>query len=163
MSTQVHALDVLLKEHPFFHGLAPEDLEILAGCAKNERFEKGQFLYRENQNADRLFIIRQGTVSLEIYSARRGAIVFQKVREGDVLGTSWIVPPYVSGCDARALETVRAVSLDGPCMRRKCDADPRLGYELLKRSVAVLVGRLEAAHFQLLDLYRNPLERPRHG
>jgi len=153
MSTSVRGLDQIIREHPWFAGLAPEDLELLVGCAKNERFEAGQFLYRENQPADRFFVIRHGTVRLELFAEGRGPLPILTVREGDVLGSAWIVPPYRAGCDARALELVRAVSFDGPCMRGKCEADPRLGYELLRRSVVTLVERLMLTRLQLLDLY----------
>ena len=157
--TTARPLDTVLVDHPFFAGLPRADLELLAGCARNERFEAGEFLYRENQEADKFFVLRHGQVRLELYAAQAGAIPILTVGPDDVLGSSWIVPPYLASCDARALEQVRAVSFDGPCMRRKCEEDPRLGYDLMKRSVTVLVDRLTLTRLQLLDLYAGPGER----
>jgi CRP-like cAMP-binding protein len=161
--TTAGTLDRVFSDHPFFAGLPRADLELLAGCARNERFEAGEFLYRENQPADKFFVVRHGQVRLELYAAQAGPIPILTVGPGDVLGSAWIVPPYRAGCDARALELVRAVSFDGPCMRRKCEQDPRLGYDLMKRSVTVLVDRLMLTRLQLLDLYAGPGERGERG
>ncbi len=161
--TGPQTLDRVFAEHPFFAGLAPGDLAILAGCARNERFAVGEFLYRENQQADKFFVLREGQVRLELFAAATGPIPILTAGPGDVLGSAWIVPPYRAGCDARVLEPVRAISFDGPCMRRKCDQDPRLGYALMKRSVTVLVDRLMLTRLQLLDLYAGPGERRPRG
>jgi CRP-like cAMP-binding protein len=72
---------------------------------------------------------------------------------GDILGWSWLFPPYVWKFDARAREAVRATAFDGACLRKKCDADPAMGYELMKRLAHLVSKRLEATRLQLLDLY----------
>ena len=146
-------LDSILAEHPFPKGLSRAHLKFLAGCARNVRFEEGSFLLREGQGADHFFLIRRGRVSIEIYAPGRGAIPVQTVEAGEVLGWSWIVPPYRSRFDARAATTVSAIALDGRCLRAKCARDHELGYELLRRFAAVVSRRLEATRFQLLDLY----------
>jgi CRP/FNR family cyclic AMP-dependent transcriptional regulator len=69
------------------------------------------------------------------------------------VGWSWLFPPYKAHFDARALTLVRALSLDGACLRQKCDVDPALGYDLVRRFAAVAVRRLESTRVQLLDLY----------
>ena len=83
----------------------------------------------------------------------RGAVTLQTLGEGEILGWSWLFPPYVCQFDARAREDVRATSFDGACLRTKCDADPALGYELMKRLARMVSSRLEAARRQLLDVY----------
>ena len=84
---------------------------------------------------------------------QRGAIAIDTVGEGDVLGWSWLIPPYHWHFDARAVEPTRAIALDGRCLRGKCDADHELGYELMKRFAQVIEQRLEATRWQLLDVY----------
>jgi len=160
MTTVGEGLDVVLREHPFFEGLSEEYLKLLAGCGKNERYEKGQFLFRENGEADRVYIVRHGVVRIELFSTRRGPILLETVGEGSVLGWSWLVPPYRWRFDAKVLELTRVVSMDGACLRKKCEEDPKLGYELLQRFASVLADRLEASRLQLLDMYRDPAEGP---
>ena len=73
---------------------------------------------------------------------------------GEVLGWSWLYPPYRWNFDARAVEPVRAFALDGNCLRAKCEADHDFGYELVKRFLQQVHMRLERTRLQLLDVYR---------
>jgi CRP/FNR family transcriptional regulator, cyclic AMP receptor protein len=80
-------------------------------------------------------------------------VIIQTVGSGDVLGWSWLIPPYRWRFDARTVERTRAIALNGQCLRTKCDDSPRLGYELLKRVTSVFAERLLATRLQLLDVY----------
>jgi len=142
-----------LAEHAFFHGLPPEHLETLVGCAANVTFEPGEALLREGDQADRFFVIREGKIAVEVFEPVKGAITIETIDAGEVLGWSWLFPPYKSHFDARALTRVRAFALDGACLRRKCEVDTDLGYELMWRFNRIVVERLEATRMQLLDLY----------
>lgn len=146
-------LDVILSEHPFFKGIEPQRLQFIASCASNVRFEPGEFLFREGEDANNFYVIRGGKVSIEVFSPKRGAITIQTVTEGDVLGWSWLFPPYRWHFDAKAVELTRAISLDGKCLRNKCEVDHDLGYDLMKRFSEVMIQRLQATRLQLLDLY----------
>jgi len=150
----MQTLEPILAEHPFLKGLDPQYLKLLVGCASNVRFNAGQFIFREGEEANQFYMIRQGKVALEILAAERGPITLQTVGEGDVLGWSWLIPPYRWRFDALALELTRAIALDGKCLRQKSEEDHNLGYELLKRFSTIIVERLEATRLQLLDVYR---------
>ena len=149
----MQTLEAVLAEHAFFRDLPQDDLQLIAGCGSNVRFPGGARLFHEGDPADRFFLIRHGKVALEIGSPERGRVVIQTLGAGDLLGWSWLVPPYRMSCDARAVELTRATAFDGACIRRKCEADPRLGYELLKRFAQVIGQRLRATRLQLLDVY----------
>ncbi|SMF28950.1 Cyclic nucleotide-binding domain-containing protein [Tistlia consotensis] len=152
----VETLERYILEHRFFEGLEPAFGSLIRGCARNVRFEAGQYLCREGEPADQLYLVRHGTVALEISAPGRGALTFQTVHEGEIVGVSWLVPPYRWTYDARAAELVRAIALDARCLRDKAERDHDLGYELMKRFVPVLVERLHATRLQLLDLYAPP-------
>jgi CRP/FNR family cyclic AMP-dependent transcriptional regulator len=92
-------------------------------------------------------------VAVEIFAPQKGPITIETVVEGDVLGWSWLVPPYNWRFDARAMEMTRAVALDGVCLRNKCETDHDLGYELMKRFANIIDRRLQATRLQLLDIY----------
>jgi CRP-like cAMP-binding protein len=149
----MRTLETVLGEHPFFTGLEQRYLRIIVGCASNVVFEKGQVIFREGEEADRFYLIRQGRVALEVHAAGIGTITIQTLDAGDILGWSWLVPPYRWHFDARAVETTRAIALDGDCLRRKCEEDHDLGYELLKRFAEIITQRLQATRLQLLDVY----------
>jgi CRP-like cAMP-binding protein len=149
----VKSLEEILAEHPFFRGLAPDTLKLIAGCASNVHFDAGRMVFREGEPADRFFAVRHGSIAIEIHAPDRGPVVVQTVGEGEILGWSWLFPPYVWKFDARAREAVRATAFDGACLRKKCDEDPALGYELMKRLAHLVSRRLEATRLQILDLY----------
>lgn len=150
---EVEGLERIIREHPFFAGLEEGFCKLVCGCAKNVRFEAGQFLVREGDPANEFYLLRHGRVALEITAPGRGAVTFQTVGEGEIVGVSWLIPPYRWTYDARALELTRAISMDATCLRRKCEADHDLGYEMMKRFVPVLVQRLQATRLQVLDVY----------
>jgi CRP-like cAMP-binding protein len=148
-------LDAEVAGSPVFQSLSAAQLELIAGCGQNTGFEAGDYLFREGGQADTFYLLRHGRVQLEIFAPGRGAVTIQTVDEGDVVGWSWLFPPYRWHFDARALDSVRAVAFDGACLRGKCDDDHSLGYELLRRFSPVMLERLQATRMQLLDVYGN--------
>jgi CRP-like cAMP-binding protein len=152
----MQTLEPILAKHAFFKDLETPYLKLVVGCASNVVFREGQMISRRGGDADRFYLIRHGRVAVELHAAGRGTITVQTLGEGDILGWSWLIPPYQWDFDARAVELTRAIAMDGTCLRTKSDADHNLGYELLTRFVRVLVGQLEATRIQLLDLYRAP-------
>jgi CRP-like cAMP-binding protein len=149
----MEGLERILREHSFFAGLAPEYLALVTGCARNHRFNAGDYLFREGEPANEFFLIRYGKVALEIVAPGQAQIVFATLGEGEIAGASWLVPPYRWTFDARAVELVRAIGIDAACLRGKCEADHHLGYEMMKRFLPVFVKRLHATRLQLLDVY----------
>ncbi len=149
----METLEPILAEHPFLKGMTPEQLHLLVGCASNVRFDPGQYIFREGEEANQFYIVRQGKVALEIVTPQRGSIIIDTLADDEVLGWSWLLPPYHWHFNARALELTRAIALDGKCLRTKCESDHDLGYELLKRFANLIEQRLQATRLQLLDLY----------
>lgn len=143
----------LLGKHPFFAGLGADAMELVAGCAVNVHFAEGDYIFAAGAPASRFYVIRHGRVALDIYSPGRGRLVIDTMDAGEVLGWSWLVPPYQYFADARAVTPVSATALDGACLRGKCEADAELGYQLLKRVTAVMYQRLQSSRIRLLDLY----------
>ena len=149
----MQTLEHIIADHPFFKGLEPSYLELITGCASNVTYEAGVYIFREGEPAEHFFIIRQGKVALEIQAAQHGAIPVETVETGEVLGWSWLFPPYRWHLNARTIEPTRAIMFDGACLRTKCETDHNLGYELVKRVAQVVIERLQATRIQLLDVY----------
>jgi CRP-like cAMP-binding protein len=146
-------LDDLLAGVPLLAGLGRDELELLAGCARNVHFDAGEQIFREGEPADAFWIIRHGRVALEAHVPARGPLTIETLEPGEVLGWSWLFPPYRWHFDARSLTGVRATAFDGTCLRGKCADDPALGYDLMQRFASVMVERLQATRLRLLDVY----------
>ena len=150
----IEGLENIIRSHPRFKGFDDDFLQAVVGCAKNVVFKAGDYLFHEGDDADELYMIREGLVSLEMATPGQGAASFMTETTGGVIGLSWLIPPYRWTFDARAKQDVRAIAFDATCLRTKCDADPALGYAVMKQFMPVMVERLHDTRVQMLDLYR---------
>jgi CRP/FNR family cyclic AMP-dependent transcriptional regulator len=148
-------IEQYLPEHPFFEGLDPSIIALLAGCAVNTHFDQGDWLFRQGEPADRFYVIRKGRVALEVHSPGNGAqgVVVDTTDEGDVVGWAWLVTPYRWAFDARAMIPTSAIAFDAVCLRDKCAADPAVGYALMQRVSQSMYERMQGARIRLLDLF----------
>ncbi len=149
------SLAPIIKEHAFFAGFDDETIDLVTGCAKNVKFEANAVLARQGDPADQFYLIREGRVAIAFPAPQGGSVTIETVDEDDIVGWSWLMPPYEWQFDVTAVRPVRAIALDGKCLRGKCEKDPKLGYELMKRLSRTMVKRLQGARLQLLDLYGN--------
>jgi CRP/FNR family transcriptional regulator, cyclic AMP receptor protein len=143
----------MLEEAPALQALRPEHRAALAGCARTCVFAADEMIMREGDRADAFYVIRSGAVALETRAPGRGPLVVQTLHDDDLLGWSWLVPPHRVAFDARSLGTTNAIALDGACLRGRCEADPKLGYDLLRLVATVFAQRLQDTRLQLLDVY----------
>ena len=152
----------LLNEQPFFREFSPEAQALIAGCAFNVHFADDQRILTEGGEADHFYVLRSGRVAIEVDDPRRGPLVIETIGPGEILGVSWLLPPDTWTFDARAVDLTSAISIDGACLRGKCEEDPVLGYEFFRRFAGLFHERLHAARLQLLDLYRPDAARNEH-
>lgn len=149
----METIETVLRGAPVFEGMPPDELSLVAGCASNVRFDQRAVLFREGDPADTFFLVRHGTVALELFVPARGSAVIETIEAGEVIGWSWLFPPYRWHFDARALTQVRATAFDGACLRGKCEEDSGLGYDLMSRFAQILIERLQWTRLRLLDVY----------
>jgi CRP-like cAMP-binding protein len=151
-------LAVVLRQHPFLGHLSEKHLHVLVGCAANVHVGEGSCLIQEGEIANALYLVRTGRIALEMEVPPRGSLRIQTVGPGELLGWSWMISPYRWHFTARAVADVRAIALDGGCLRQKCSEDHDFGYEILDRLTRVMESRLEATRLQLLDVYGTVVE-----
>ena len=143
----------LLAESDAFDGMTPQQLDLVAGCGRVAAFTAGEMLFREGEPSDVFYLVRHGTVALELFIPGRGAVIVSTHGAGEIVGWSWLFPPYRWHLDARITERGSAIVFDGSCLRGKADADHDLGYELMKRFAAQMVQRLQETRLQIVDVY----------
>ncbi|WP_159844123.1 Crp/Fnr family transcriptional regulator [Nocardia sp. CY41] len=138
--------------------LSEEELHTLAGAGREVAFPAGHRVITEGRPADRCWLIRHGRVLLDAQVPGRGAVVLQTLGGGDLLGWSWLVPPYRWHFGAMTAEPVETVEFDARTLAELADQDPRFGRALAMMLFEALLERLQATRARLLDLYRNPTE-----
>jgi CRP/FNR family cyclic AMP-dependent transcriptional regulator len=136
--------------HPFLAGMNRTQLAPLTDCAIPVHFKKGQMILREGELANRFYLIESGKVVLESGEDFGEPVIVETIGSGDLLGWSWMFPPYVWHFTARAVEPVSAIFFYGTILREYCERDNSLGYELFKRMTPVMMKRLQAARKKML-------------
>ena len=149
----METLERIIAEQPFFADLDPAFLALVTGCASNVRFDAGVYIFKEGDEANEFYLIRSGKVALELFAPQHKPLIVETLGVGEILGWSWLLPPFEWKFFARAMEDTRALALDGKCLRGKCEENHDLGYEMLKRFAHIIERRLEATRYQLLDIY----------
>jgi len=155
----METIETLIRDAPVFKELQPDRLELIAGCAANITFDAGEVIFRQGDPAETFFLVRHGSVVLETFVPPRGSILIETIGPGEVVGWSWLFPPYRWHFDARAVEPVRATVFAGDCLRGKCEDDPALGYDLMSRFAQVMIERLQWTRLRLLDVYGDGNDR----
>ncbi|MBW5484229.1 Crp/Fnr family transcriptional regulator [Streptomyces bambusae] len=125
----------------------------LMESAREVNFAEGTRLFREGGHADRFWIVRSGTVTLDVHVPGRRAAVIESLGAGQLVGCSWLFEPHVWRLGAEAMTPVRAYEFDAAHVRMLMDADVRFGSAVGHWVGQVLAHRLQAARIRLLDLY----------
>ena len=139
-----------LSAHPFLHGMPADQLGVLAGAARDVKFPARHRLFEDGGNATRFWLIQSGHVSLDVHIPGEGPVVIETIGMGELLGWSWLFPPYKWAFGAVAATAVEAFEFDAPVVRESCAAEPGLGYELNQRITRVLAKRLRAARIRMI-------------
>lgn len=141
-----------LAQHALFNGLSDKHLTTLADHTQLVTVTAGQMLGQEGESANAFFLLRAGKVNIEMAGARNEDRRLQTIGAGEIVGWSWLVPPHRWRFDARVVDTVQALQIDARALRDRMEADHDLGYEVLKRFIAVITSRLTATRTHLLEL-----------
>ena len=149
--------------HPFFVGMKRTQLALLIDCAIPVHFKKGEIVFREGEIANRFYLLETGGVVLESASEYGEPVIVDTIGAGDLLGWSWMFPPYPWQFTARAVQETNAIFFYGTILREYCERDPSLGFELMKRMSVIMNRRLQAARNQMLSFHAKQATLPPAG
>ena len=147
----MNTLSNAITNHSFFHGMKPEHLAVLVKCASEKEFKRDEVLFREGEPANQFYLIESGSIALEAHEPANGTVLVQTLGPGDLLGWSWLFPPFTWHFQARALEATTAIGLSGAPPLVMAEKNPAFGYQLMKCVAQMVIHRLQAARKQLLQ------------
>ncbi|MEV7069311.1 cyclic nucleotide-binding domain-containing protein [Streptomyces sp. NPDC091972] len=133
--------------------LPAEHRHRLMRMAREVSFPQGTRLFEEGSRADRFWIIRTGTVELDMRVPGRRPAVIETLRHNELVGWSWLFTPHTWHLGAEATSPVRAYEFDATAVRLMCREDPAMGSAVAQWVGDVLAHRLHSARIRLLDLY----------
>ncbi len=143
----------ILRTQAFFKGMSEDQLTRLASVATAIEVADGDLIFEEGGFADASYVILEGSVALELNVSHRAHHIVQTLHRGEVLGWSWLFPPYRWSFSALALDPTQLIRFDAEQLRTLQDSDCVLGYEMMKRFAHIMTNRLAATRLQLVDFY----------
>jgi CRP/FNR family cyclic AMP-dependent transcriptional regulator len=139
-----------LAGHPFLRGMPPGALDALAAVASNVTFPAGDRVFEDGGFASKFWLIQSGYVTLDLSVPGQGRVIIDNVGRGELLGCSWLFPPYRWAFGAVCAGPLEAFEFDASAVRERCAADPVFGYELTGRLLRVLARRLQSTRTRLI-------------
>jgi len=142
----------LIAVHPFFRELAPQHVQLLTEAAMLKDFKANEIIFKQGDPANRFYILITGEVEVLSEDRDGGAVPVQRIGPGDVLGWSWLFPPYYWHFAARTTQDTRAIFFYGTWLRESCERDHDFGFTMLKRMSAIVIDRLQSARKRVVEL-----------
>jgi CRP/FNR family transcriptional regulator, cyclic AMP receptor protein len=146
-----------LTAHPFFHGMSRDHLAVIAGSASDVTFPARHRLFEEGGSANCFWLIQSGRVALDLHVPGEERARIDTIGMGELLGWSWLFPPYEWAFGAVAASPVEAFEFDGRTVRASCASDPALGHEVTQRVARVLAKRLQTTRVRLIAASMHPV------
>lgn len=145
-----------LQNKSIFKGMPKPLIQTLADAGRTKDYKMGDCLFKQGESANHFYIIISGRVSVEIPSIYGPPLVVQKLDDNKVLGWSWLIPPYKWAFEADAESDLQVIEFDGQRLLAACEADPDLGYQLIKRFATLMSERLHEAREKMMDTWSAP-------
>jgi CRP/FNR family transcriptional regulator, cyclic AMP receptor protein len=146
----IEVTSAALAAHPFLHSMSRDQLAVLAEAASDVTFPARHRIFEDGGLATRFWLIQSGHVALDLHVPGEGPVVIEAIGMGELLGWSWLFPPFKWAFGAVTATPVEAFEFDAPAVRSCCAADSELGYELNQRVARVLAKRLQATRVRLI-------------
>jgi CRP/FNR family cyclic AMP-dependent transcriptional regulator len=143
----------ILEDNLFFKEFNQEEIEILVKHSVFSSFNEGEFLLGRHQEAKYFYFIINGSVSLQVFSHEHGILELDNIQDGEILGWSWLVPPFAFHYDALALERTNAVYFDAVAIKNEMQKNHDFGFKMYSLFTPIIIERLQASRKNILELY----------
>jgi signal-transduction protein with cAMP-binding, CBS, and nucleotidyltransferase domain len=150
----MEALRKALQTHPFMSAFSQEEIQALLPLAKFTSFRENQTVFKQGQNADKFYLVISGLINVGIDPKIHGILSIQQVTDGEALGWSWLIPPYIWQYDAIAIENTKCIEINAVQLRQLFEKDHKFGYHFSRQVLQVVSRRLTATRIQFWDLYK---------
>jgi CRP/FNR family transcriptional regulator, cyclic AMP receptor protein len=140
-----------LKCHDFFSEFSADGLKFLSDCSAIRQISKGEILFRQGEKADKFYVVRRGCISVQMPAVMGPNLEIQSLNKDQLLGWSWLIPPYKWTFQTKAEEDSELLMFDGTAILARCEEDSKFGFELLKKFATLMSVRLDAARKKMMD------------
>ncbi|WP_331767430.1 cyclic nucleotide-binding domain-containing protein [Embleya sp. NBC_00896] len=116
-------------------------------------FAPGARIFEEGSAARQFWLLRSGSVALDMHVPGRHAVAVERLGPGDLLGWAWLFPPHRWHMSAESVGTVHALQFEAGAIRAECERDPEFGYHVILACARVVAERLQTSRLRILELY----------
>ena len=138
---------------PLLRELDDECYGFLASIAEEVHYPAHATIFREDEAADRFFVVTRGTVALRIMGPAKRPVTIQTIGEAGLLGLSWFLPPYRWQWTAQAVDDVTMAKFDANAALSRCESNLELENVMLRVIAKEAYKRLQNVRLQLVDVY----------
>jgi CRP/FNR family cyclic AMP-dependent transcriptional regulator len=147
----MESVSELLKNNLYFKELETGCLDFLGACASFADYESESFIFSARDPADNFYLILEGKVALQMFSHEKGEIILEERNIGDIIGWSWLKPPYKWQFDAFTVKKTRVLVFDAGKIKKQMETDLAFGYNILKIFFNIVIDRMQATRHRLLE------------
>jgi CRP/FNR family transcriptional regulator, cyclic AMP receptor protein len=140
----------IIGAEPLLRGLPADQIALLTAATRRVNLPLHHRLFEEGGPADRFWIIDAGQVALDVLHPGVGRLTIAILGRGDVVGLSWLVPPYQWQFGAVCMQPVQAFEFDARAVRAACAEHPELGHAIAMRFMTIAIRRLQTTRTRLL-------------
>ena len=146
----------LLRRYPLFAGQSHYMLEEIAMISGEVMKEKDEWLFQENEDANKIYLVLDGAVALTLYVHLNGSgqhlSSSHSLGKGEIIGWSSIIPPHQYKVGAMAVKASHLLEINALPLRQLLDDNPEYGYHFLRQIAEVVSERYMLINIQILSL-----------
>ncbi len=139
----------MLRKVPFFGGLDPAKLKLLAFTSRAVKFSPGEDLMRRGDPADSAYVIIEGDVEI-IGETPAGEFVIGVLGRNALMGDMGVIKNEPRGATVRAKTAVRALRIAADVFLRLLTDNPACALHVMRD----LSGRVDAGNARLAAALR---------
>lgn len=137
----------VLKDCVLFFGLSDSELEKIASLAVEKQFEAGTTMFTAGDNAEELFVLREGRVAVQMTLPETGGLASRRitvdvVTRNEMAGWSAILEPYKYTFTAVCMQHTEVLSISGSKLRSLLRDNTKIGYEVMGGLAKVIAAGL---------------------
>jgi CRP/FNR family transcriptional regulator, cyclic AMP receptor protein len=149
----------IMQEIQWFSDLKPEHFEKMVQIASLHNLPADSEIFREGDRQDKLYIVVEGRVALEIFIPHQGRLRILTAEAMDVIGWSAATPGMrTRTASAKTVIPSTLIGIDSEAMRQLSKEDHEFGYLVMRRMANIIASRLMVTRLQLLDMFAVPSE-----
>jgi CRP-like cAMP-binding protein len=132
-----------LKKTELFGSLSESQLTILLSHSSAESFSEGKTIFRQGEEANRLYILIEGAVDLSVKTGEKIDFMTSKIeKEGAIFGMPSLIEPFRYNVTAMCLKPTKVLMIETVPLKKKMEEDPEMGMEIMKKLASIYFNRL---------------------